>query len=239
MSSKDTSRHGRYLPKLVSPNPDVNEDRKSGLELINLLDREPYIATQEDIKWFWKDQGLYNFDINEESDLYQNAKEYVERNLEELGTRFPYELTEWLLNWYSYMPDAFYYRKDRVGQIDWNILFTLIGRNPPIDSSTFHLVIKALNVRQGRTFRERIYREIANSPDLSQKVLSYKPIPLAYTQYTPYSKIRKEVLKILKPPREAAPRGSRGTFREVEKLMREGLDFETALKQVEKQNEEE
>lgn len=131
------------------------------------------------------------------------------------------------------MPDAFFYKKDRVGQVDWNILFSLIGENPPTDSSSFYLVTKALNVAQGRLVRESIYKTVAEDPVLRNRVINYKPLPLMYTYYTPYGKIRKEVLKRIKPLRMVAPSGSREVFKAIYKLMKEeGIDFNTALKRV-------
>lgn len=206
------------------------------MELIEKLGRKPHVATGEDIKWFWEDYGLYNYDALDEPELYKNAKEYIARNFEELNKILPFELTEWLLNWYSFMPDAFFYKKDRVGRVDWNILFTLIGENPPTDSSSFYLVTKALNVAQGRLVRESIYKTVAEDPVLRDKVINYKPLPLMYTYYTPYGKIRKEVLKRIKPPSSRLPSGSRAVFKAVYKLMKEeGIEFTTALNKVTKE----
>lgn len=236
MSRKNASGLDRHLSKLISPNPDINEDRKLGLELIEELGRKPHEATKENLKWFWEDYGLYNYEAREEPELYKNAKGHVERNFDKLNAEFPFELTEWLLNWYSFMPDAFFYKKDKVGQVDWNILFSLIGTDPPTDSSSFYLVTKALNVSQGRLVREAIYKEVAGDPKLRDRVINYKPLPLMYTYYTPYGKIRREVLKRIKPPRQAAPSGSRAIFKAISKMMKEEeVDFNTALKKAEKE----
>lgn len=171
----------------------------------------------------------------DEKALYSNAKEFVERKFSELNTLYPFELTEWFLEWYRYMPEAISERMDNTGRVDWNIFFTLLGKEPLYDSSSFYLLVKALNVYQSRLVREFIYKSVAEDPKLRKRVLNHKPLPSIYTFYTPYGKIYREVVKLLKPETGRLPNGSRKVFTAVSKLMKEeDISFEDALKRVDK-----
>jgi len=217
------------LHTLNSPNQDVNENRRLGLELVEKLSRKPHIATKSDIKWFWED--LNDFDLDP-TELYSLAKTYIERNFDELNKAYPFELTEWFLDWYRYMPDALYMGLDNTGQVDWNIFFTLAAEKLS-DSSSFHYVIKALNVTQSQYVRKAIYQKIADDPDLRDKVMKYQPLPSIFTNYCSYDRIRKEVARILHPSEDRLPDGCRKAFKEAEKIMKEeGVDLNEALSRL-------
>jgi len=193
--------------------------------MITKYSRDPYVATSEDIRWFWAD-----LDIATDHEL---AREYVNNNLESLNEKYPFEVTEWLLNWYRFMPDIIG-KYNGTGQVDWNLLFTLIKPLPQLPVP-FHSVIEKLNVKQNKLVREQIYDECYENEELRKRIINYRPIPSRYTYYTPYSKIRKEVVKRAKPKMLRTPKGAGSTFKEVSKLMKnEGIPFEEALKIIEK-----
>lgn len=194
--------------------------------MIERLGKTPHAATKEDIRWFWKDMDL----DSEES--YALAKEEVgkEELLIKWNDQYPFELTEWLMEWYTYMPEALSLHLDKTGPIDWNLFFSLIE---PINTRgvPFICLVKALNVRQNQIVREQIYDTITKDPVLSKKVLNYQPIPSIYTHYTPYGKIHREVVRRLRVVQKA-PSGSLSTFKVIERLTREGRSFEEALEEV-------
>ena len=217
----------RYLSTLVSPNPDLTEDRVAALEMIEKYKKEPHAATPEDIRWFWKDMD------SDDPDNYALAKEAVAKDERFIkwNEQYPFELTEWLREWYTYMPEALSLKLDGAGPVDWNLLFTLIE---PLNTCgvPFICLRKALNVRQNQLVREQIYKEVTEDPKLRDRVLNYQPISPIYTQYTPYGTIHKEVMRRLKPDSGRAPRGSIAIFKEVEKLIREGRVPEEAFREV-------
>jgi len=225
-----STRGGKTRPisTLISPDPDMTEDRVGALEMIEKFNKNPHFATKEDIRWFWKDMDM------DSHESYMLAKTEVAREEKFIkwNNQYPFELTEWVMEWYSYMPDAISFRLNGAGQIDWNLIFTLIE---PLNTEgiPFICLVKALNVRQNQMARQQIYRTIAEDPILRQKVLNHEPISPIYTHYTPYSKIHREVVKILNPPKERSPQGSSRVFKLVEKAMREeSIPFEEALKRI-------
>jgi len=195
--------------------------------MIEKFKKVPHTATREDVRWFWQDMDM------DDPGNYALAKAAVAEDKRFLrwNEQYPHELTEWLREWYTYMPDALSLHLDGAGQIDWNLLFTLIE---PINTAgiPFICLRKALNVRQNQIVREQIYTEITNDPILRGKILNCKPIPAIYTHYTPYFTIQKEVLRRIKPEVLTAPAGSRRTFLLAEKLMRKGLQLTIALKEA-------
>ena len=195
--------------------------------MIEKFHKEPHVATKEDIRWFWKDMDSTSVES------YALAKEAVadDEKFSKWNDQYPFELTEWIREWYTYMPDALSLKLDKTGQIDWNLLFTLIE---PISSGGLPFIdlIKALNIRQNQLVREQIYKTVAEDPVLREKVLHYQPIPSIYTHYTPYGKIYREVVRRIKPQRSTAPRGSLSIFKRAEKLVKSGVPVEEALKEA-------
>lgn len=206
----------------------MTTDRLGALEMIEKFKKEPHPATKADINWFWQDLD------SDDKESYREAKKILEDDTElrRLHTQYPFELTEWLMEWYSYMPECLYYGWDRAGQVDWNLFFTLIE---PIKTSglPFISIIKALNVRQNQIAREQIYNTVFNDPILRKNALEGGMIPTMFTHYTTNSKIRNEVLKRLKGEKikdeYIAPIGSRKIFKKADKLVKSGLSLKEAL----------
>lgn len=178
----------RHLSALISPNQDINDDRAGGIEMIQGLHKTPYVAIKDDVRWFEADM-----DIDTDHETTVIAKEYVEKHFELLNNKYPFELTEWLMNWYRFMPEALYYRWDNTGQLDWNIFFTLIYPLPGLPCP-FCLLIDKLNVKQNQMVREQIYMECYKNKILRNNLINLEVIPTMYTHYASYWKIRKEVL---------------------------------------------
>ena len=176
---------GRSVSPPISPNPDVNEARKLGIEFIEKYNKTPHVATKDDKEWFWQDlELLVDTDV---------AWEYVEPRVKVLSDMYPFAITEWITDFYSYMPEMFHYKLDGVGQIDWNIFFTLAYPLPKGMAISFHFLMKKLNVAQNRIVRRQIIDEIWNNKDLRLKVMRWEPIPSIYTYYIAYPTIRRRI----------------------------------------------
>ena len=158
--------------------------------MIERFHKSPHQATPEDVKWFWRDMD------REDSSNYTFSKCALEnwKFFLKLNDQYPFELTEWLMEWYSYMPDAIYAKLDGAGGIDWNLFFTLIYPLN-IEDLAFICTVKALNVKQNQLVRDQIFDTITKDPDLSKRVLNNEAIPSIYTSYTTYKRIRTEVIK--------------------------------------------
>jgi len=158
--------------------------------MIERFHKSPHPATVEDTRWFWKDMD------QEEGWAYDLAKDWISNwdIFLKLNEQYPFELTEWLMEWYSYMPEALSYKLDGAGTIDWNLFFTLIY---PLPSTKYPFIclIKAVNVKQNQIVREQIFDTISKDPELSKRVLNNEVIPSIYTHYTTYKRIRREVVK--------------------------------------------
>jgi len=177
----------RRLSAIISPNPDINENRQWQINWITAHNLEPVMATKEDVDWFWADMDL---EIDSET-----AKEYVNNHLKALCDRYPFLLTEFFEEFYRYMPDCLYYELDKVGPIDWNLFFTLAYPLPPLPCLSFRVMINKLNWAQLRIVKNQIIEEIWNNKELRRRVLEEEVISSLYTQYIPYLTIRKRLLE--------------------------------------------
>lgn len=218
--------------RLFSRNPDLIEDRKTAVELIELYGKTPYHATKDDIAWFWADLR-----IETEPGDSQMAKDYVEENIEKLNTRYPFPVTEWFCNFYRYIPDIIGQKIDNTGQVDWDLFFTLANPRPGF-ICPFWMTIEKLDVKQNQLARRQIYRECADNPELRNKLIKGDVIPSMYTYYVSYQKIRKEVLKLTKtidpfdPEKTLKPKIFR---RAMQYMTKEGLNNKDALERATKE----
>jgi len=177
----------RRLSTLVSPNPDINENRKIGIELIEEYNKTPHVATKEDIHWF--DQDL---DMIIDSDV---AWDYVTPRIKELSEMYPFYITEWFEEFYRYMPELLPTGRDGTGQIDWNIFFSLAYPLPKLPYLSFRSMIQKLDVAQNRIVRAQIKEEIWNDKELRRKIMNWENIPSIYTNYIAYQTIRKAIVE--------------------------------------------
>jgi len=222
---------GGRLSALVSPNPDINENREIGIDLIKECNKTPHQATAGDIAWFWQD-----LDMPLESDI---AWEYVNPRIKELCGMYSFAVTEWFMEFYRYMPEVLDLKLDRTGQIDWNLFFSLAYPLPGGLAVPFHAMINKLNVAQNRIVRKQIIEEIWNNEDLRVKVMKWENIPSIYTYYIAYPIIRnaieRRVQKELKEKRREinqSVEGGRGNrlrqllplFQQVLQAQKEGTE---------------
>lgn len=177
----------RRVLALASTNPDINDLRAWQINWIKLHDLPFHQATREDIAWFWED-----LDIEIDSDT---AKEYVAQNLSPLNDRYAFLLTEFFEEFYRYMPDALGYNLFKVGPVDWNLFFTLAFPLPPMPCTSFRVLVNKLNWAQLRLVKEKIMDEVWDSPEYRRRALHEEALPALYTQYIPYPRIRKEMIR--------------------------------------------
>jgi len=182
---------------LISPNPDITDLRKAAVGILTDEEKTPHIATKLDVAWFWKDMNQYP-----EVEL---AGSYIDMHLEELNTQYCFKLTEWMLEWYRFMPDALQFKLDRTGPVDWNLFCSLAFPLPETLPVPFHCFIRKLNVVQRGIVREQIYEECYTNRKLRNRVLKGEVIPARYTTYAAYSRIRKEVIKKMKKNGDVVP----------------------------------
>jgi hypothetical protein len=231
MPRSGSTKLGRGIPEidlnsqeikksLWSPNPDIIEDRKNAIELIQEFDKEFVYAKPEDIQWFWRDM-----DIDFDKVVNELAKEVVELKFEkDLALRYPFGVSEWLDNWYRFMPEIIG-ELDNTGQVDWNLFFSLVYPLPPL-TVPFNVLSKKLNIKWNRVIRDQIYWDCYNDPVVKEKLIKGEIIPSIYTYYTSYSKIRNEVMKKIDGE-------TKELFALAKKLIKEkGLDDKSALEEA-------
>lgn len=206
------------LNKFISTNEDINEDRHNAVELIQKYSKKPVVAEQGDIRWFWADLR-----IEYDRELEQLVKEIVIQNLDILSTSYPFDTSEWIVNWYRFMPDIIERRIDGTGQIDWNLFFSLVYPLKTCGAYSFQTLIHKLNIKQNQLVRQEIYQECYDDPKLRKSLLNREVIPPIYTYYTPYNKIRKEVMKKAGVPTEEQVNRNleRRLFRKANRIKRE------------------
>lgn len=213
---------------LLSPNPDINENREFAVGFIKEFGYIPHNATKEDIEWFWQDMDI---DCDKET-----AWDYVTPNFPTLNQQYPFKVTEWFMEFYRYMPECLYYHYDKTGQIDWNLFFTLAYPLPKPLGIPFKVMISKVNVAQLRLVKEQIKDEIWNDPKLRHDVLKGELIPSIYIYYLPYWTIRKAIIERQKKHDEGVQieknKDLHCPSKELEKLFRHVLSLQEQGKTV-------
>ena len=171
----------------ISPNPDINNLRRTGMLLIEDFKKEVHLASKEDVRWFWED-------INIETDT-EASWEYVNTHLSILNTQYIFYITEWFMEFYRYMPEVIEARLDRAGLIDFNIFFTLASPIVRPTCTSFQEMLTKLNTWQTRKAKEQIKRDCWENIDLRTKLLQGDLIPSIYLEYIPYQTLRKVILE--------------------------------------------
>lgn len=214
------------LKKLIAKDPDINEDRKNAVGLIKKYNKNFIIATKDDQIWFKED-----IEVKLDKELEEEAKDIVSKNWEKMSDSYPFDISEWIVNWYRFMPEAFISKKSGAGQVDWNLFFSIISPIHYYGIYCFQTMIHKLNIKQNKEVRQLIYRDCFNNQELRQKLINNEPIPSIYTNYTPYTKIRREVLKMVQkldkdPTKEKV-------FTLAVKYLGQGLSPQEAMKKAE------
>jgi len=207
----------RRISALKSPNPDINSNRAWQLEWIEKHKLPYYKTTKADVKWFWED-----LDIEDDS---ATVREFVDQNLKPLCDRYAFLLTEFFEEFYRYMPECLWNRWDNVGQLDWDLFFTLAYPLPALPCSSFRTLIKKLNLAQLRIVKVQIMNEIWDSPEYRRRVLHEEVLPALYTQYIPYETIRREMVRRFE---------KKTRLMEVEKRITQGGALPTWMKEAQK-----
>ena len=195
--------------------------------LIKKYSKTPVIAQKSDRDWFWGD-----IDIEWDQELEEEAKEIVRANYDVLEQRYPFEISEWFVNWYRFMPEIIEKHISGTGQVDWNLFFSLAYPLKTCGAYSFQTLIHKLNIKQNQDVRQQIYQDCYDDPKLRQAIVNGDVIPPIYTYYTPYSKIRKEVLKKIREDAKLHPIDVADTelFTQAAQLMEEqGLSTKEAL----------
>lgn len=224
------------LSKFVSSDEDINDDRKNAVMLIKKYSKTPIIAQKSDRDWFWGD-----LDIEWDQELEEEAKEIVRANYNALEAHYPFQISEWFVNWYRYMPEIIDKHIRGTGQIDWNLFFSLAYPLKTCGAYSFQTLIQKLNFRQAQDVRQQIYQDCYDNPKLRQAIINGDVIPPIYTYYTPYSKIRKEVLKKVREGSKTLviDDSSKELFTQAAQLVEEqGLSTQEALAKAEKSMKE-
>ena len=203
----------RQILAIISPNPDINQLRDDALELMQTLGKKASPATREDIHWFWEDQGM---DLEMDKDL---AWDYVNSNFEALDKQYPFDVTEWFMEFHRYMPDCLKFHWDRAGLIDWNLFMSLAKPLPTLNTTSFKMMITKLNVAQQRREKEKIKTMCWKDPTLRDKLVKGEIIPAKLTELIPYQSLRKTVVDRLQE--ELRPK-----FEEMLKLQKQGVEIE-------------
>lgn len=178
------------LSKFISPNEDINEDRRNAIELIKKYSKSLIISLKGDIEWFWGDLR-----IEYDKELEEDTKRIVLENYSILSSHYPFDVSEWVVNWYRFMPEIIEKHIDGTGKIDWNLFFSLVYPIKTCGAYSYQTLIHKLNIKQNQQVREEIYQECYEDSKLRKALINREVIPPIYTYYTPYNKIRKEVMK--------------------------------------------
>ncbi len=182
-----TTRQDRRLSVVASPNPDITENRIAAFEMLEKYNKPVFRHTEEDIHRFWQD-----FDMEVEK---EDAWDYVNYNYVKLCEMYPFEVTEWFMEFFRYMPECLWYHYDDAGDVDWCCFFSLLYPLPGNLGISYCEMIKKLNVSQNRQVKRQILDEIWNDPDLKHKILRGDLVPSIYIYYTPYQTLRKAIIE--------------------------------------------
>lgn len=208
---------------------DLNDLRENGVGLIKRFrGGKVHHATKADLQWFKEDWEVF-FETP-----VKLCDEYVTKNLDELIKRYPFLVTEWLVEWYDIQMDLpIKYTLSMPYYADWNLFFSFVYPLPPNIAIPFYRLVRRLDVKENILIKKQIVDDIWNNTDLRQKVVHGEGIPAVYTYYISYQQLRQRILTRNKAGYEGAQAelaAFKGTkqpewYKEMSKLVREGYVF--------------
>jgi hypothetical protein len=175
----------------------IAQNRKMALLLIDRWHKDKIHATQEDVNWFWKDLKSSE-DYSLEFYMLQ-----VEPKALEIDQHYPFEITEWFLEFYRYMPDCLIHKWDGACEVDWHLFFCLAKPLYLIPGISFYSMISRLNIIQLRHVKDQIVDTVLEDAELLRRVVDNENLPPQYTYYLPWKSLKRRVEdKLLKKCKE-------------------------------------
>ena len=181
----------RKIPSLLSSEKDVTDLRELGVGFIEKYNKEPYKALKKDLDWLYEDLDIFVY-----SDY---AWPIINKNIQRLISQYTFELTEWLMEFYSFVPFWYEIKDPAVNIVDFNIFFTLARPIPTIEEIAvpFYLTIEKLDVFYQRAAREATIQHVLETPELLVKVIKGDIVPPNILNYITYGNLRSKVLQKL------------------------------------------